>query len=398
LQENESDLVDMQNKLKEMENNFSHLEQTNNSLKQQLNEFSNSLEKSQTSNEDLNNQVNDLTNNLEKTESLNNGLNGQLENLKSVYKTLQDKHSELKCQFSEQSDQLNLFQNKNDELNGNLNKTMLNLKESLAKIREFDNQLNELNKRYKESQFRVSELTNQSAEFERQCLNFESKSNQDKQSAEDLIKNLNKELIDLKNMKHHQSLTIENNEKSMKKLQIQIESMTATLKEYDGLKRLELAELKKEYNNNECILQKQIQDLSTKTKNQEKQILDQTNDINSLKTELSEMRSEMIENENELTSLKNSFKQEFAEGVQRYEQKTIEFQMKYNEACEEFIPKKSQQSIRQRAPWMNNAVLSIIKKKRKLHYQLHQTVSNLLNSQMNIIKHVLKPKRFPALR
>ena len=72
-------------------------------------------------------------------------------------------------------------------------------------------------------------------------------------------------------MKHHQSLTIENNEKSMKKLQTQIESMTATIKEYDGLKRLELAELKKEYNNNECILQKKIQDLSTKTKNQEKQ-------------------------------------------------------------------------------------------------------------------------------
>ena len=46
------------------------------------------------------------------------------------------------------------------------------------------------------------------------------------------------------------------------------------------------------------------------------------------------------------------------------------FQEKYNEACEEFIPKKSQQSIRQRAPWMNNVVLNIIKKKRKLHYQL----------------------------
>jgi hypothetical protein len=50
------------------------------------------------------------------------------------------------------------------------------------------------------------------------------------------------------------------------------------------------------------------------------------------------------------------------------------FQEKYNEACEEFIPNKSQQSIRQRAPWMINVVLNIIEKKRKLRYQLQSNI------------------------
>jgi gas vesicle protein len=45
------------------------------------------------------------------------------------------------------------------------------------------------------------------------------------------------------------------------------------------------------------------------------------------------------------------------------------FQDKYNSTCGKFIPKKSNQLRKLRAPWMNEEVKNILKKKRKLHYQ-----------------------------
>jgi uncharacterized coiled-coil DUF342 family protein len=82
-------------------------------------------------------------------------------------------------------------------LNAQLNEANLNLKESHSKINELGNQINELNKRYKESQYRINELSNQSAKFENQCVHFQSKFSQDKQSADNLISSLNNEVVEL---------------------------------------------------------------------------------------------------------------------------------------------------------------------------------------------------------
>ena len=45
------------------------------------------------------------------------------------------------------------------------------------------------------------------------------------------------------------------------------------------------------------------------------------------------------------------------------------FQDKYNDACEKFIPKKSNRLTKQRAPWMNKNLMDIVKKKKNLWHQ-----------------------------
>ena len=352
----------------ELSNKLAHFENKNGELQTQLDELTTKLTESQTNNCDLEGKVTELNAHLNQAQHTNSELTNQLNGLTASFREAQEANANL-------TSQLNKIQANSHELNAQLNEALSKLNETHNKTIELSNQLNE-------SHHRNNEITGQLREIEHQSATYKSKVSHDYQSLENIVTNLSSELSELKNLKQNQALKIEAGEKAMHKMQAQNDSLSATLREYEGLKQLELATLRNDYNNKEIVIQTQLQDLLLRTKNQEKVIQDRKADVDSLQREISELRSLLIQSENEFEGIKASFQQQLNERVCQKEQEAIEFKIKYEEEREQ--NGKLKEAYERKLKSLSQNDLSLNETMAQLNRDMNER-----DHEINVLKHKL---------
>lgn len=278
----------LESKLNETLNQIEMLKQIESKLNAEIsqqNESSASLNKTI---ESLSAQINELKNSLEAQTQTNQQLQSDMANQTTIENHLREELEFLKATSSHVNET-------NNDLNSKLNQCQIQIKESNSELQRLSSENKNLItsiEHLKDAHFKLEEMSKNYA-----------------------------------NLKQHYA----EKEATLKKIQADYESASVKLKDFESLKELELAELKKSNESSEYLLTKQVKELSDKLHTSESRVVKFQADAASLIVEVSELRSQLIETQNEAEQIKYDFEKKFESDIYENGQRAIEFELKYKE-------------------------------------------------------------------